>query len=189
MSGKTTEKLMEAAQAELIAQDGRLEMTGVAKRAGASVGLAYHHFGSKTGLIAAVVERFYQPLGELMMGPSGTDRRSWTRLEHERFSRMVDYYYDHPLAPLLVGRMGREPEVIDIERAHLEALLDEGARNLRAAQTAGILSKEFDPEVAIGLIIGGVQQALFRALHRDPRPDRAEFMANLWFLMERLVRP
>ncbi len=188
MPETTAERLLEAAQAELIAHDGRLEMSGVARRAGVSVGLAYHHFGSKTGLIVAVVERFYEPLRDVMMGPTGMDQESWAKLERERFSRMVDHYYDHPLAPLLVGRMGREPEVIDMEREHLDALLAEGARNLAAAQAGGYLSSELDPEVAIGMIIGGVQEALSGALHRDPRPDRAEFMSSLWSLMERLLR-
>ncbi len=188
MPGSTAEKLVAAAEAELIAHDGKLEMAGVARRAGVSVGLAYHHFGSKTGLIVAVVERFYEPLREVMLGPAGTDAASWSKLERERFSRMVDHYYDHPLAPLLVGRMAREPEVIDIEREHLDALLAEGARNLRAAQSRGFLAAELDPEVAIGVIIGGVQEALSRALHHDPRPERAEFMSGLWFLMERLLR-
>lgn len=188
MPESAAERLLDAAQTELIAQDGRLEMTAVARRAGVSVGLAYHHFVSKTGLIAAVVERFYQPLRAVMMGPSGTDRDNWARFEHERFSRMVDYYYDHPLAPLLVGRMGREPEVNDLEREHLEALLAEGARNLKAAQARGILSPDFDADVAIGLVIGGVQQALFQALHRSPRPDRTEFVAKLWFLLQGMLR-
>ena len=188
MSESTPERLLKAAEAELIAQDGLLEMTAVAKRAGASVGLAYHHFGSKAGLISAVVERFYQPLREVMMGPTGSDPESWSRAERERFKRMVDYYFDHPLAPLLVGRLGREPAVIDMEREHLDALLSEGARNLRAAQANGVLSPEMDADIAIGMIIGGIQQALYRALHQQPRPDRDAFFNKLWTLLGALVR-
>lgn len=188
MSKTTPERLLDAAQAELIAHNGQLEMTAVAKRAGASVGLAYHHFGSKAGLIAAVVERFYQPLRAVMMGPSGADPESWARAERDRFQRMVDYYFDHPLAPLLVGRLGREPSVIDMEREHLDALLTEGARNLKAAQANGVLPREIDVDIAIGLIIGGIQQALYRALHLDPRPDRDAFFEKLWALLGALVR-
>ncbi len=188
MATSTAERLLKAAQAELIAQDGRLEMSAVAKRAGASVGLAYHHFGSKTGLTVAVVEQFYEPLRTVMMGPSGETRESWLAHERDRFSKMIDYYYDHPLAPLLVGRMGREPEVIDMERDHLDALLDEGARNLKAAQAKGILPSDIDPNVAIGFVIGGFQQALLRALHQTPRPDRSELMEKLWFLLRGMLR-
>ncbi len=189
MAESTAERLITAAEVELIAHGGRLEMTAVAKRAGASVGLAYHHFGSKTGLVAAVVERFYEPLRAVMMGPSGGDRDSWSRTERQRFARMVDHYFDHPLAPLLVGRLAREPEVFDMEREHLDRLMEEGARNLARAQQRGILSAAFDPDVAIALVIGGCQQALYRALHQDPRPDRAELMDKLWVLLEGAVRP
>ncbi len=187
MPQSAPERLIVAAEAELIANGGRLEMTAVAKRAAASVGLAYHHFGSKTGLVAAVVAQFYVPLRALMMGPSGADRDTWALKERARFSRMVDYYFDHPLAPLLVGRMAREPEVIDMEREHLDRLMDEGARNLRVAQKRGILPADFDPDVAIGLVIGGAQHALSRALHQDPRPDRQAFMEKLWTLLTRMV--
>jgi AcrR family transcriptional regulator len=38
-----------AAQAELIQSQGLLEMQAVARRAKVSVGLAYHHFGSRPG--------------------------------------------------------------------------------------------------------------------------------------------
>ena len=54
----TPARLIRAAQEELIQGRGLLEMQAVAKRAKVSVGLAYHHFGSKAGLIAAVVEAF-----------------------------------------------------------------------------------------------------------------------------------
>ncbi|WP_050625577.1 TetR/AcrR family transcriptional regulator [Bradyrhizobium viridifuturi] len=60
----TRDRLLAAAQQELIEGHGHLEMQAVAKRARVSVGLAYHHFGSKAGLIAAVVEDFYQRLDE-----------------------------------------------------------------------------------------------------------------------------
>lgn len=41
----TPERLIRAAQEELIHSHGLLEMQAVAKRAKVSVGLAYHHFG------------------------------------------------------------------------------------------------------------------------------------------------
>ena len=61
----TRQRLIEAAEKELIRSHGHLEMQAVSKRAQASVGLAYHHFGSKAGLIAAVVEAFYSRLDEM----------------------------------------------------------------------------------------------------------------------------
>ena len=66
----TPERLIRAAQAELIQGGGLLEMQAVARRAKVSVGLAYHHFGSKAGLIAAVVQSFYDRLEEVAFNPS-----------------------------------------------------------------------------------------------------------------------
>src|SRR5690349_13406419 len=73
----TPERLIRAAQEELIQGHGLLEMQAVAKRAKASVGLAYHHFGSKAGLIAAVVEAFYNRLEEVAFSPSKLTSPDW----------------------------------------------------------------------------------------------------------------
>jgi AcrR family transcriptional regulator len=62
----TRERLIRAAEKELIRSHGHLEMQAVSKRAQVSVGLAYHHFGSKAGLIAAVVEAFYSRLDQMV---------------------------------------------------------------------------------------------------------------------------
>jgi AcrR family transcriptional regulator len=67
----TRERLVRAAQEELIWSHGHLEMQAVAKRALVSVGLAYHHFGSKAGLIAAVVEAFYSRLDAEVFNEAG----------------------------------------------------------------------------------------------------------------------
>jgi AcrR family transcriptional regulator len=45
----TRERLIRAAEKELIRSHGHLEMQAVSKRAQVSVGLAYHHFGRKAG--------------------------------------------------------------------------------------------------------------------------------------------
>ena len=57
----TRERLVRAAQDELIRNHGHLEMQAVAKRAQVSVGLAYHDFGSKAGLMPPLSKRFIAP--------------------------------------------------------------------------------------------------------------------------------
>ena len=83
----TAEKLLEAAEAELIASDGQMEMAAVARRAGVSVGLAYHHFGSKAGLVAAVVDAFYGPLREISLGTAIPPQLDWPARERARGDR------------------------------------------------------------------------------------------------------
>jgi len=58
----TRSRLLEAAASELVERDGQLEVASVAARADVSVGLLYRYFGSKAGLVRAVVEDFYDRL-------------------------------------------------------------------------------------------------------------------------------
>src|SRR5215212_3141213 len=92
----TTERLVRAAQEELIESQGLLEMQAVAKRAKVSVGLAYHHFGSKAGLIAAVVEAFYNRLEDTAFSPSKLVSSDWAGREKERLAGYIAFHYDHP---------------------------------------------------------------------------------------------
>lgn len=51
-------RLRQAAADELVDRRGGLEVESVAQRAGVSVGLIYRHFGSRAGLVQAVIEDF-----------------------------------------------------------------------------------------------------------------------------------
>ena len=108
----TPERLIRSAQDELIQTHGLLEMQAVAKRAKVSVGLAYHHFGSKAGLIAAVVEAFYNRLEDVAFSPSKLVSPDWPGREKERIAAYISFHYDHPFAPLVVGPLSRAPEVL-----------------------------------------------------------------------------
>lgn len=173
-------RLVRAAQEELIANGGHMEMLAVAKRAGVSVGLAYHHFGSKTGLRVAVVDAFYAPLREILFGNPGAIEQDWATREKARAAAFIDHFYDHPFAPLIAGRLGREPEVCDIETAHMDALLEEGARNLAQGQRQGVVSREIVPELVIGLLMGGLRQAIDSAILAKTRPDRTLLLEQVW---------
>ncbi len=52
-------KILAAAEMILREGDGELEMGQVADQAGVSVGLAYHYFGSKSGMLSAIIHAFY----------------------------------------------------------------------------------------------------------------------------------
>lgn len=81
---RTRERLIQAAEEELILGHGHLEMQAVAKRAQLSVGLAYHHFGSKAGLIAAVVEGFYSLLDDAAFAGANLTSECWAGREKKR---------------------------------------------------------------------------------------------------------
>jgi AcrR family transcriptional regulator len=184
----TPERLIQAAQEELIQGHGLLEMQAVARRAKASVGLAYHHFGSKAGLIAAVVEAFYDRLEEVAFNPSSLVSSDWAGREKERIAAYISFHYDHPFAPLVVGALSRAAEVLDVEQAFARRQLAAGAYNLRAGQRAGVIPADLDPRLTIALMIGGIRQALIGALAKGQRPDRQDLTDKIWVFIAGALR-
>ncbi|RTL87450.1 TetR/AcrR family transcriptional regulator [Ancylobacter aquaticus] len=182
------ERLLAAAEQELIKNDGHMEISAVAKRAGASAGLTYHHFGSKTGLVAAVVDRFYEPLRDILLGDAISADLAWRERERARTSAMIDYFYEHPLAPLIAGRLAREPEVLDIERSHMQALLSHGARNIAQGQKLGLICPELDPDIVVAMLMGGIRLAIDQALLDDNPPTKIELLNQLWQLISNTLQ-
>jgi len=189
MTDGTRKKLISAAQQELIEGHGHLEMQGVARRAGVSVGLAYHHFGSKAGLVAAVVEAFYALLDEAAFGGARLSAANWADRERERIDAVLAFHYSHPLAWLVVvGALSRAPEVMDVETGFINRQLADGERMLRSAQDAGILPTDIDPRLTIALMMGGIRQAMIGALASDDRPDRSKLTDDIWRFMSAALR-
>lgn len=176
----TREKLVRAAEKELIRSHGHLEMQAVAKRAQVSVGLAYHHFGSKAGLIAAVVEAFYNRLDQEVFNDAKRPSESWANRERRRIAAYIAFHYDHPFAPLVIGALSRAPEVLDVERAFTDRQLAGGARMIEAAQRDGFVPGYIDPRLTVALMIGGIRQALIGALMSDKRPDPEKLTDEIW---------
>jgi AcrR family transcriptional regulator len=184
----TRERLVQAAQEELIQSHGHLEMQAVAKRAQVSVGLAYHHFGSKAGLIAAVVEAFYSRLDEDVFNDAGRPSKSWAHRERRRIASYIAFHYDHPFAPLVIGALSRAPEVLDVETAFTNRQLTGGACMLEAAKRDGIVPDHVDPHLTIALMIGGIRQALIGALMSKQRPDPEKLTDEIWAFMSGALR-
>ena len=177
-------RLLKAAEEELIENDGHLEMLAVAKRAGLSTGLAYRYFGSKAGLIAGVVDNFYQPIREIALGDIIPVDQEWISRERDRVRALIDYYYDHPLAKLIAGRLGREPQVLDVENAHMKELLEAGARNIAQGQGYGTVDPKLNPEITVSLLMGGLNQAINSAITACKRPSKKELLENIWRFTE-----
>jgi AcrR family transcriptional regulator len=184
----TPERLIRAAQDELIQRGGLLEMQAVASRAKVSVGLAYHHFGSKAGLIAAVVQSFYDRLEEVAFNPANLRASNWPGREKERIAAYISFHYDHPFAPLVVGPLSRAAEVLDVEQAFTKRQLAAGAYNLRVGQRAGVIPADLDPRLTIALMIGGIRQALIGALTKVQRPDPKALTEKIWVFIVGALR-
>jgi AcrR family transcriptional regulator len=163
-------------------------MQAVAKRAQVSVGLAYHHFGSKAGLIAAVVEAFYGRLDEVAFKGFKSPSDDWANREKRRIGAYVAFHYDHPFAPLVIGALSRAPEVLDVETAFTDRQLAGGALMLQAAQRDGVVPGHINPRRTIALMIGGIRQALIGALMSKQRPDPGKLTDEIWAFMAGALR-
>ena len=89
--------IMEAARNLLAQGGGDLEMAWVAREAGVSQGLAYHHFGSKEGLLSAVVDDFYDRVEASVLMARLDEIEGWEPREHERVRRYIEFLLGDPL--------------------------------------------------------------------------------------------
>lgn len=175
--------LIKATEIELAKGNGYCEIQAVAKRAGVSVGLVYHYFGSKGGLLAAVVEAFYAPMMDVEFGVEGLANTDWLTQERARAQAYINYHYRHPMAFLITHTLSQTPEILDVEAAFLTHQLHEGARNLRAAKREGIINHGLDPDITVALIHGGIKQALHQALATSPRPEPEILCEKIWLFI------
>ena len=184
----TRRRLVEAAAAELVARGGTAEIAAVAARGAVSVGLIYRHFGSKAGLIAAVVEDFYDRLDDSLLNADLAPGADWPTRERLRTRRDVAFHYEDPLAPVILSRLSREPDVAAVEARRIARQVEAAARNIRRAQRNGEIPGDLDPELAAAMVLGGIRQALGAVLAR-PVPPPADAVADeLWRFVVAAVR-
>jgi AcrR family transcriptional regulator len=177
--GSAARQRILAAAAEELAATGDVEVAAVARRAGVSVGLPYRYFGTRSGLMSAIISAFYDRLDEAV-----TDREfdgdTWHDRERARVTAWVSHLYDDPLAPVVLGRLGGDADTAGIETQRLHKAIERGARNIARGQRDGDLPADRDPELLVAAVLGGVHTAVAVALTRTPRPDRARVAAELW---------
>jgi AcrR family transcriptional regulator len=181
-------RLLGAAIEELV-DSGEIEVAAVARRAGVSVGLPYRYFGTRSGLIAAVLTDFHERLDAQVMVPRFPGAH-WLDREHARLVAWVNFLYDDPLTPMALGRGTGDGEVAAIALAHLHRAIEMGARNLAAGQRAGDLPADRDPALLAAAILGGIHTTVVSALTSSPRPDRSALTRELFtFIAGAVGRP
>jgi AcrR family transcriptional regulator len=180
-------RILEAARAALVDGGGDFELADLARRAGVSVGLPYHRFGSKSGVIAAVVAEFYDGLRQAIALGDSTEA-DWSRRERERLRRLVEYLYGDPFAVVVIGTLARAPEVGAVESTLWSETIAAAARNLERAQRRGAVSPRLDAALAAAMICGGVRHAVGLALSRRPRPAARALVDELWTFIAHALR-
>ncbi|NCN85947.1 MAG: TetR/AcrR family transcriptional regulator [Sphingomonadales bacterium] len=178
-------KLMRAASilaaAEMILRDGdgELEMGQVAEQAGVSVGLAYHYFGSKSGMLGAIIHAFYDRYNQVANQHIDPDIR-WGVREKSRLMAVVAFLYDDPMAPVILGKMARTNQVAAVESARHEEMIEMAIRNIRSGIRRGDIGAHIDPAIAGAAITGAIRSGIMHAMAMDPRPDPAKLGHQIW---------
>lgn len=185
-AAKTRARLIEAARAALLEGDGNFELVDCARRAGTSVGLPYHRFGSKSGLIAEVVGEFYDGVWRAV-NLSDFSALDWATREEERLRRLVQYLYAEPLSRLVISTLGRDPEVASLESARWAELINAAARNLEKAQRRGQIAADLDPALTAALINGGIRHAIGLGLSVYPQRPQQQMVEEIWGFVSRAL--
>lgn len=178
----TRARLVEAAREALIDGDGDFEMSHLAERAGVSGGLAYHHFGSKAGLLAAVIDDFYDRVFSVLQ-VDADQNAPWSEREFLRFRAWVAFLYEEPIARLVLRKMGKTVQVAELEARRQDELIAFARKNIEAGQQSGEIRESLDPEIAAAAIIGALRQTTMRAFAEDEPPDANFVASQLWALI------
>ena len=186
----TRRRLREAAAAEFAERgpDGTT-MAAIAGRAGINKERLYKYFGDKQALFETVLSGELEKLAASVIPPAGG-------LEDigEFAGRTFDYYAAHPeLARLLLWEGLAGGPVAD--QASRTAHYQDKARAYAAAQRAGILDDDIDPDHLVFLIIAlaawwfSVPQLAVMLTGEQSAGERARRRASVVRAAERLARP
>jgi AcrR family transcriptional regulator len=177
------------ARDELVSRDGQLELQSVAKAAGVVPSAISHHFGSRSGLICAVVDGFFDALHSEVLDRDLRPLGPWEYRELERTRRAVEFSYGDALAPVIYGLLGRDGQVAALETRRIDRVVEASARNIAAAQRDGELAKGADPRLAAAAIFGAVRQVIVTSLRADPRPTQESVVDQVWRVTVAAVAP
>lgn len=182
----TRRRLLEAAQ-HLLRERGSAEIADVAGMAGVSQSVIYRYFGNKAGLIAAVVNDFYDLYDESVFLAPLAPGASWPERELLRIEQEITFLYDHPLGPVVVAGLLHEAAAtrIDAERQRRHAEM--AARNIRRGQRSGELSRSINPDLVGAAVIGALRAVMAAALSSDDPPSVAEVTATVTRLSQALM--
>jgi AcrR family transcriptional regulator len=176
----TRSRLMACAREEAIRTAGNVEIAAVAAAAGAVPSLVHRYFGSKAGLVSALVDDFFDRLHANVLSVNLDDEGDWPRRERRRLELGVRFHYADPFAVVLYAQLAREPTVARTEAVRIAAVVKAAAAGIRRAQRCGELPRDVDPEFAGAAMFGAMQRVMVEALGRKRRPSERTVIDLLW---------
>jgi AcrR family transcriptional regulator len=155
-------------------------MAWVAKAAGVSSGLAYHHFGSKEGLLVAVVNDFYDRIESESLMVRFDDAAGWEDREKDRVRLYINFLLSDPLGIVMLSRLAHAPGVAAVEAQRWDRLVTVGARNIADGQKRGAVGADQDPELLAALVLGSVRSSVARVLPIKHEIDADDLCDAIW---------
>jgi AcrR family transcriptional regulator len=176
----TRERLLACTRDIAIANDGHIEIARVAEAAGVVPSLVNRYFGSRAGLVSALLDDFFERLRVEVLDLDLDDLGTWVQHERIRLEKGVHFHYTDPAAVVIYTRLSREPEVALTENRHIDEIVKHAAANIRRGQKRGELPSSIDPELAGAAMFGAMQRVMVTALGRAPRPRPDRIVEVLW---------
>jgi AcrR family transcriptional regulator len=174
------QRILDAAGDLLANGDGDFEMTWVARAAGVSQGLAYHHFGSKEGLLSALVHDFYDRVEEAVLLARLDDYHDWEQREQDRLRRYIEFLLADPLGFTVVTRLAGSPAVAVVEAERWDRLVTAGSRNIAEGQARGVVNAPQDPTLLASMVLGAARAAVAREFAKSKPGKPARLSRDIW---------
>jgi len=179
--GKATrQRLLAVASEQAIASRGHIELAQIARQAGVVQGVVHRYFGSKSGLISAMVDDYYDRFHKQVLELYLNDAGDWAVHERLRLRMGVQFHYDEPLSAVLHSTFVRDPVVARKEAERIDGVIELTARGFVRGQRRGVLPAHIDPELAGAAMFGAMQAVFAKALNRPRRPSPEQLEAFLW---------
>jgi len=176
----TRRRLVEVAKQVALRTGGRIELEQVAENAGVVPSLVHRYFGSKAGLVSALVDDFFNRFHHDVLDINLDSHGDWASRERIRLQRGVHFHYREPFAVLLYGALGRDPEVARKEADRIAVVVERAARSVRRGQRRGELPVGVDPRLAGAAMFGAMRLVMVEALARFPQPRPERVIEVLW---------
>ena len=152
----------------------------IARTTGLSEGTVFQHFGTKMGLLEAVMDQYYDTLisesGQIIETTSDPLDRLTSLLTH--YALQLDDQWDLIRVFNQLGRYGRDAFVIrfdDHNRAYTALYLTQ----FRAMQAEGVIRADIRPEFSRDLLLGGLEHYAIGHFSRNRPHDTRAHVALL----------
>lgn len=164
----TASRRMLRAARQLIARQGytRTTLAQVGREAGYTGGLVSHHFGSKEGLLRALVGRITQRFYRDQIGPATAGLQGL-----EALTATVDAYLNElvvrqermrTLYVLMGEALGPVPEIKGVFAELNAGFRLKARRSIEEAVARGEIREDLDPEAEAGLFVGLLRGVAFQ---------------------------